>query len=148
MTAICRAIRKSTGFPVIGLCSGLPGTEDYIADFAGLDREKVTSYAVGINHLTFMYDFRYEGKNAWPIVRQKLEKEYKGEFNENISDPFFAWTIFNMYNAYPAPGDRHITEFLTEGFPHGKYYGKTLGIDAYPFESTIQEGDKIFEGYG
>lgn len=159
MTAICRAIRKSTGFPVIGLCSGLPGTESAIADFAGLDRKKVTSYAVGINHLTFIYDFRFEGKDAWPIVRQKLLEEYKGEFNKNIikklyndktngfssiGDPF-AWTIFNTYNAYPAPGDRHITEFLTEGFPHGKYYGKTLGIDAYSFESTIEYGDKIHD---
>lgn len=159
MTAICRAIRKSTGFPVIGLCTGLPGTESSLADFAGLDKKKVTSYAVGINHLTFLYDLRCEGKDAWPIVRQKLEEEYKGEFNENLIKRFyndetngfsslgdpFAWTIFNEYNAYPAPGDRHITEFLTEGFPHGKYYGKTLGIDAYSFESTIECGDKIFD---
>lgn len=157
MTVICRAVRKAAGFPVTGLCIGVPGSEWYIADFAELDREKVTSYSVGVNHLTFMYDFRYEGKDAWPIVREKLYKEYKEDFDEKTLDRFysesknaifhlgepFAWSVFKTYNAYPAPGDRHITEFFTERFPGGKYYGKTLGINAYSFEGTIEFGEKI-----
>jgi alpha-galactosidase len=51
--------------------------------------------------------------------------------------------LFKNYNAYPAPGDRHITEFFTERFPNGKYYGKTLGLNAYSFEGTIEFGEKI-----
>ncbi|MDO8685041.1 MAG: alpha-glucosidase/alpha-galactosidase, partial [Clostridiales bacterium] len=40
MTMICRAVRKFTGFPIIGLCHGITYTEDYLARFAGLDRKK------------------------------------------------------------------------------------------------------------
>lgn len=158
MAIICRAVAKVTGFPMTGLCIGVPGSEWYIADFAGLEREKVTSYAIGMNHMTFIYDFRYNGKDAWPIVREKLKDVKKDEFDENMIDRFysedklvsrigepFAWSFFEKYNVYPAPGDRHITEFFTERFPGGKYYGKTLGIDAYSFERTIEYGDKIYK---
>jgi alpha-galactosidase len=40
--------------------------------------------------------------------------------------------------------DRHVTEFFMERFPGGKYYGSTLGVDAYSFEKTIEVGDKIY----
>jgi len=53
MTVICRAVRKAAGFPVTGLCIGVQGSEWYIADLAGLEREKVTSCSVGVNHLSF-----------------------------------------------------------------------------------------------
>ena len=45
--------------------------------------------------------------------------------------------------AYPAPGDRHITEFFGRMFSgKGAYFGKTLGVDAYSFEGTILGGDR------
>jgi alpha-galactosidase len=41
--------------------------------------------------------------------------------------------------------DRHVTEFFPERFPGGRYYGSTLGVDAYSFEKTIEVGDKIYD---
>jgi alpha-galactosidase len=160
MTVLCRAVRKATGFPMTGLCIGVYGSQCYIARFAGLDSEKVTSKAVGVNHMTFIYDFRYEGVDAWPIVIKKLDETYKEDFDENALDRFytkdndgtfylgepFAWSLFKTYHAYPAPGDRHISEFFTERFLGGKYYGKTLGMNAYSFERTIELGEKIHAG--
>ena len=158
MTAICRGVRKATGFPLVGLCHGVNYMEEYIADFAGFERDKFTCYSIGINHLTFMYDMRYEGADAKPLVAQKLEGVRKrgidctkvgdcfmemGEETKGDREPF-AWSIFQTHGAFPAPGDRHITEFFTERFPGGKYYGKTLGLDAYTFEGVIKEGDDTF----
>ena len=37
MTAICRAIRKDTGVPVIGLCHGVHHVEGQIARFLGVE---------------------------------------------------------------------------------------------------------------
>ncbi len=145
MTVNCMAIRKVTGFPVVGLCHGVNHMEGYLADFAGLEREKVTSLAVGLNHLTFIYDFRYDGEDAWPMVQEKLQRVRKDPKScESLAEPF-AWELFEIYNAFAAPGDRHITEFLTEGFPGGRYYNKTLGVDAYSFEQTIESGDRIYD---
>jgi alpha-galactosidase len=41
--------------------------------------------------------------------------------------------------------DRHTTEYFPERHPAGKYYGSTLGVDAYSFEGTIAHGDRIYD---
>ncbi|WP_246042488.1 hypothetical protein [Cohnella pontilimi] len=159
MTANCRAIHKATGFPVIGLCHGVHDTHNALADYAGLDRRQLTSYAVGINHLTFLYKFFYHGQDAYPLLMDKYEAiKREGIDYQNVgatfaepesespklSDPF-AWTFMEQHRAYPAPGDRHITEFFAERFPEGRYYGKRFGIDAYSFEKVIAFGDQIYD---
>jgi alpha-galactosidase len=40
--------------------------------------------------------------------------------------------------------DRHVTEFFPQFFRNGRYYGRTLGVDAFSFENTIAHGDRIF----
>jgi alpha-galactosidase len=156
MAMICRAIYKAKNFPVTGLCIGVPASEWEIADLCGFERNKFNSVSIGVNHLTFLYKLYHNGEDAKQAINKKLEKLYKGEFDAatldkfyaekqsifNLGDPF-AWTFYKTYGAFPAPGDRHITEFITESFPGGTYYGKTLGIDAYSFEGTIKLGDTI-----
>jgi alpha-galactosidase len=41
--------------------------------------------------------------------------------------------------------DRHVTEYFPQRFPGGRYYGSTLGVDAYSFERTIARGDRIYD---
>ncbi len=139
MAIICRAVRKALNYPITGLCIGTVGIEWYIADFMGWDRRRVTSEAAGINHCTFIYDYRLDGREALPMIREKLEKEDPLKLDEP-----WAWSFFQKYGAFPAPGDRHITEFFTEHFPGGVYYGKKLGYDAFSFEGTINWGDRIY----
>lgn len=141
MAIICRAIRKELNYDMTGLCMGTVESQWHIADFMGWDRNSVTSLAAGINHCTFIYDLRFEGNDAWPMVREKIDSLSSNELN-NLRQPF-AWSFFMKYGAFPAPGDRHITEFFTEYFPNGEYYGRKLGFDAFSFENTILHGDKI-----
>ena len=136
MAVICRALHMTGDFPVTGLCHGVPHSERMIANFMGYEFSRFTALGAGINHCTFLYDFRYDGRCVTDDIRAKVEKE--GAPNEA-----FAWEIFLKYGAYPAPGDRHISEFFTEYFPGGAYYGKKLGVDAFSFEGTIAGGDKI-----
>ncbi len=57
----------------------------------------------------------------------------------------FSWELFEEFGAFPAPMDRHVTEFFPARFPGGKYYESVLGVDAYSFERTIAAGDKIYD---
>jgi alpha-galactosidase len=38
-----------------------------------------------------------------------------------------------------------VTEFFPQFFAEGRYYGKTLGVDAFSFERTIARGDEIYQ---
>ncbi len=162
MTANCWAIRKATGLPVVGLCHGVFHVERELAEFAGAPPEEVTSLAVGLNHLTFIFDLRWQGRDAWPLVRARLAEERGQPFdaqalhklfpemgaahgNFKAADNPFSWSLFEAYGAYPAVNDRHVVEFFPERFPGGAYYGSTLGVDAFSLEATIAWGDRIYD---
>jgi len=160
MTANCWAIRKATGMPVVGLCHGVFHVERQLAGFIGAPPGEVTSLFVGLNHLTFIFDLRWRGRDAWPLVRARLAEEQGqpqdleklGEFPEmgatsesfKAADNPFSWSLFETYSAYPAVNDRHVTEFFPERFPEGRYRGKTLGVDIFSVEDTIAWGDQIY----
>ena len=161
MTANCWAIRRATGMPVVGLCHGVFHVERQLAQFIGAPPQEVTSLFAGLNHLTFIFDLRWRGRDAWPLVRARLAQERGQPFDPALWGEYFAemsvtgddfkaadnpfsWSLFETYGAYPAVNDRHVTEFFPERFPQGKYYGKILGVDAFSFEGTIAWGDQIY----
>lgn len=145
LTANCWAIRKATGVPVVGLCHGVFHVERQLAEFIGAPPEEVTSLYAGLNHLTFIFDLRWRGRDAWPLVRARLAGELgaPGQSFKAADNPF-SWSLFETYGAYPAVNDRHVTEFFPERFPEGRYYGRTLGVDAFSLEGTIAWGDQIY----
>jgi len=160
MTANCWAIREATGVPVVGLCHGTFHVVRQLASFIGAPPKEVTALYAGLNHLTFIHDLRWRGRDAWPLVRARLAQEQGDsvdvqslgsqfpEMGAAFSESFpstenpFSWSLFETYGAYPAANDRHVTEFFPERFPSGTYYGKTLGVDAFSFEGTIEHGDR------
>jgi alpha-galactosidase len=152
MTANCWAIRRATGLPVVGLCHGVFHVERQLAGFIGAPPQEVTSLYAGLNHLTFIFDLRWRGRDAWPLVRARLAEELGDSFDEmgapsesfRAAENPFSWSLFETYGAYPAVNDRHVAEFFPERFPGGQYYGRTLGVDAFSLEGTIAWGDQIY----
>ena len=78
MSANCCAIRQATNVPVVGLCHGVFHVERQLADFIGAPPEEVTSLYTGINHCTFIYDFRWKDRDALPLIQARLNQE-RGE---------------------------------------------------------------------
>ena len=158
MAVICRALAKVNAFPVTGLCIGTPDSEWSVADYMGYSRKNVTTLAAGINHCTFIYDYRHNGTSVIEDIREKAVSDFGPDLNnillENRSDDIwngrslkdpFAWNFFIKYGAWPAPGDRHITEFFAEHTGEKAYFGKTLGVETFSFERTIAGGDRIHQ---
>jgi len=159
MSCICRAVRKATGAEVTGLCHGVFHVASMIAKILDVDPEKLNYTACGINHLAWFTELWTGGKDLMKELRKKAEEELKKSGirkSRNGSEEKygglaantipFTWEMVELFNAFPAVLDRHITEF----FPHMMsaekgYYGKTLGVDAFSFEDTIRLGDNIFE---
>ena len=155
MTANCWAIHQATGLNAVGLCHGAFSVERELGRLVGARPEEVSSMAVGLNHLTFFYDLRWRGQDAWPLVRRRLAQERdlpfdRASFGQTIprslttrTNPF-SWSLFEAYGGYPSANDRHVTEFFPERFPAGRYYGATLGVDAFSFEEVIADGDRLY----
>ncbi len=139
MSAICRAICKATPARVVGLCHGVQGTLRYLCDIAGVPWSEANALYCGINHLTWITHLTHHGRSLWPRIDEALER--RSVDNDNP----FSWELYRAYRAFPAVLDRHVTEFFPECFPGGHYYGKTLGVDVFSMEDTIEGGDRAFE---
>jgi len=144
MAPVCRAIHKATGANVTGLCHGVHHVGQYLAGALGVDAPRLKYTAVGINHLTWFTEVRVDGEDAMPRLRRIAAEKIAQGLSTNSPETanVFAWRLFELFGAFPAVLDRHVTEFFPQFFADGKYYGKTLGVDAYSFEGTIAGGDR------
>lgn len=161
MTAICRAIRKETGVPVVGLCHGVHHVEGVLARFLGVEEGSISSFGIGLNHLTFLTRLRHEGRDAIPLFQARLDEQEAGLAEElagktvwdNIvegraprwADDPFAWGMFRRYSIFPCAMDRHAVEFYPERFPGGAYHGHKLGVEAFPIDARIGLGDVWYD---
>jgi alpha-galactosidase len=161
MTAICRAIRKETGVPVIGLCHGVHHVEGVIAKFLDVEDGSISSFGIGLNHLTFLTRLFHNGVDARPMIHARLREQKAGLDAElarkqgwpNIvegrapryADDPFSWGMFEKYSVFPCAMDRHAVEFYPEQFPGGAYCGRLLGREAFPIDERIALGDTWFD---
>ena len=75
MAPVCRAIRKATGAPVVGLCHGVNGVGQHLARQLGVPLADLDYSAVGMNHLTWFVEVRVKGQDAMPRLRQVAEAQ-------------------------------------------------------------------------
>jgi len=79
-------ITHQTRVKVIGLCHGHYGYQ-HIARVLGLDPDKVQWVAPGLNHLIWLQEFRYEGRDAYPLVDEWIENKAEAYWQDRVDHP-------------------------------------------------------------
>lgn len=139
MAPICRAIVRATGARVIGLCHGVHHVNGYLAKTLRVAPSRLRCRGFGINHLTWIREARLGRADAMPALRRVARRRAASQDNP------FSWQLFEKFGAFPAVLDRHVTEFFPRFFPGGRYFGRTLGVEAFSFEETIAHGDRAYD---
>lgn len=138
MTTICRAMIKHTGIKnFVGLCHGGQGTVDYVADVLGIPSNELDIIMVGLNHLLWITRLYHNGKDIYPLLKEKLNSIEIPEGRR------FCKKLFDIYGYYPVNADRHIIEF----YP---YLRQSLDPEKLPYNlrlrtKMIEEGRKYRE---
>ena len=87
MAMLCRGMQSE--FPelrITGLCHSVQGTAEMLARWIGAPMEEITYTCAGINHQAFYLDFKWNGKDAYPLIREAVttrEEVYKEEIVRN-----------------------------------------------------------------
>lgn len=73
MTMLCKAVEDSTNVNIVGLCHSVQHTAEMLARWLEASIEEITYTCFGINHLAFYTEFKWNGKDAYPQLRELMK---------------------------------------------------------------------------
>ena len=82
MAMLCRAMQGVSKVNVTGLCHSVQGTAEMLAKWIGAPKDEITFTCAGINHQAWYLDYKWKGKDAYPLIREAVGKPEI--FNEEI----------------------------------------------------------------
>lgn len=74
MAMLCRALQRVSDIPVTGLCHSVQGTAEMLASWIGAPMNEITYTCAGINHQAWYLDYKWNGRDAYPLIREALGK--------------------------------------------------------------------------
>jgi alpha-galactosidase/6-phospho-beta-glucosidase family protein len=138
LTALTRAVLKTTSIKAMGLCHELQGVRGGMIRMFGNRPEDYEMKVAGVNHLIWLLDLKINGRDGFEMVRE-YEASGKAVPLRSTSGGHRApfqdrWKVklalLDTYGYLPAAGDRHVAEFfpyfLTEENGAGEDYGVLL----------------------
>ncbi len=83
MVLLCRAMQRETNIQLTGLCHSVQGTAEMLARWIGAPMSEVTYTCAGINHMAWYLKYEWNGKDAYPLIRQAIT-ERPEVYNEEL----------------------------------------------------------------
>ena len=105
MAMLCKAMQTYTNVDITGLCHSVQGTSHMLAEWADIDYADINYTCVGINHMAFFTELTANGKDLYPILKQKIEQEefYNKEKVRN--------ELFKTFGYYVTESSGHNSEY-------------------------------------
>ena len=169
-------VTRYTSVKAVGVCHGHNGFKG-IARTIGIDPERTTAVVCGFNHYNYMKSFLYDGKDAYPLLDEWIEKhaedywnsdEYKTVKHIRAPDHLARGAVdaYKLYGLMPI-GDAvragspwwHHTDLETKV----KWYGTGGGFDSEvgwklylddkdvqyeKLKETVEQGTPVLEMFG
>ncbi|HMN29791.1 MAG TPA: alpha-glucosidase/alpha-galactosidase, partial [Caldilineaceae bacterium] len=83
MAMLCRTLQQETSIELTGLCHSVQGTAEMLAGWIGAPMEEITYTCAGINHMAWYLQYQWNGKDAYPLIRQAIS-ERPEVYNEEV----------------------------------------------------------------
>ena len=161
MTALCRAVARTTRTRAVGLCAGPLLTRNDLATRLGLPRDELQFHGAGLNHCFWILDARWRGRDVYDLSRDlaagggrarraaaALDDLLPGAGSaalEASSRYSFCSEVLSVLGYLPGPGDRHVAEFFPRFFPEGPGADSRLGLGMYAIERFISGKRQLME---
>jgi alpha-galactosidase len=75
MAMLCRAMQRESKVTVSGLCHSVQGTAAMLANWIGAPYDEIDYVCAGINHLSWFIKFRWNGEDAYPLLRKAMKRK-------------------------------------------------------------------------
>jgi alpha-galactosidase len=106
MAMLVSAIQKQTFISTTGLCHSVQGTAMMLADWIGAPYDKIDYLCAGINHQAWYLDFKWNGRDAYPLIHKAVTERPE------------------IYNAEPVRNEMYLAlgKYVTESSGHNSEY--------------------------
>jgi alpha-galactosidase len=143
MAMLCRAMQGQSDVTITGLCHSVQGTAEMLARWIGAPMSEISYRCAGINHQAWYLDYRWRGKDAYPLIKEAVLKPeiYNEEIvrNEMFLSLDYYVTESSGHNSEYNPWFRKTPETLEKYCLHGT--GWNPGIYGYTLnEYASREG--------
>jgi alpha-galactosidase len=106
MAMLCRAIQREVPIQLTGLCHSVQGTAAMLARWIGAPDDEITYTCAGINHMAWYLDYLWNGKDAYPLIRQAITERPEVYNEEQVRNEMFL----------------HLDYYVTESSGHNSEY--------------------------
>jgi alpha-galactosidase len=106
MAMLCRAVQGETNVNITGLCHSVQGTAAMLAKWIGAPMEEITYLCAGINHQAFYLDFKWNGKDAYPLIHKAITENPDIYNEEQVRNEMYL----------------HLDYYVTESSGHNSEY--------------------------
>ncbi len=106
MVMLCWALKELTRIRVVGLCHSVQGTAQRLAEYIGAPFEEVSYWAAGINHMAWFLEYRWKGKDAYPLIWKAMEDP------EIYERDIVKWEILKHFGAFVTESSIHNAEYM------------------------------------
>ncbi|MGC9346729.1 MAG: alpha-glucosidase/alpha-galactosidase, partial [Anaerolineae bacterium] len=106
MAMLCRAMQRESFVQLTGLCHSVQGTAAMLARWIGAPMDEVTYTCAGINHMAWYLDYKWNGEDAYPLIRKAVTEKEEIYNEEQVRNEMFL----------------HLDYYVTESSGHNSEY--------------------------
>lgn len=106
MVLNCRAIQSQTKIVTTGLCHSVQGTAEMLARWIGAPMDEITYVCAGINHMAWYLEYKWNGEDAYPQIRQAITERPEVYNEEQVRNEMYLHLDY-----YPTESSGHHSEY-------------------------------------
>jgi alpha-galactosidase len=106
MAMLCRAMQRESFIRTTGLCHSVQGTAMMLARWIGAPMDEIAYTCVGINHLAWYTRYEWNGRDAYPLIREAITSRAEVYNEEIVRNEMFL----------------HLDHYVTESSGHNSEY--------------------------
>ena len=108
MALLCSYLQRLSKVNVTGLCHSVQGTAEMLAGWIGAKPGEYDYTCAGINHQAFYLDFKVNGKDAYPLLKDKVSNDPAILNAEPVRNEMYL-----QLGYYPTESSGHNSEYLS-----------------------------------
>ena len=114
MAIISWAVSDYTRIKNVGLCHSVQSTSAQLAKYMGVPYDEISYWVAGINHMAWFLELKWRGKDAYPLLREKLNNSaiYSGHEAHWAGADVVRAEIFKAFGYFVTESSVHMSEYV------------------------------------